>query len=77
MSTIRRSKIPRSLEELCDPTRMALLVCDMQVGIASQLPHGAEVTAKVRGVLEAAREGGFPVFFSRHVSLPKELMGAF
>ncbi len=26
---------------------------------------------------EAAREGGFPVFFSRHVSLPRELMGVF
>ena len=49
----------------------------MQVGIASQLPHGVEVTAKVRGMLEAAREGGFPVFFSRRVSLPEELMGVF
>lgn len=77
MPTIRRSEIPRSLEELCDPGRMALLVYDMQVGIASQLPDGAEVTAKVKGILEAAREGGFPAFFSRHVSLPKELMGAF
>jgi biuret amidohydrolase len=28
-------------------------------------------------VLRAAREGGFPVFFSRHMSLPKELMGVF
>jgi nicotinamidase-related amidase len=77
MPTIRRFEIPLSLEELCDPGRMALLVYDMQVGIASQLPHGAEVTAKVKGVLEAARGGGFPVFFSRHVSLPTGLMGTF
>jgi nicotinamidase-related amidase len=28
-------------------------------------------------VLDAAREGGFPVFFSRHTSLPKRLMGIF
>src|SRR3712207_6982433 len=56
---------------------MALLVYDMQVGIVSQLTHGPEVTARVKGVLEAAREGGFPVFFSRHMSLPKELMGVF
>ncbi len=67
--------VPRTLEEACDPGRMALLVYDMQVGIASQLPNGGEIVARVRRLLEAARGGGFPVFFSRHVSLPKELMG--
>jgi len=56
---------------------MALLVYDMQVGIVSQLPDGPEVTAQVAEVLRAAREGGFPVFFSRHMSRPKELMGVF
>jgi nicotinamidase-related amidase len=68
--------IPRTLEAVCEPRRMALLVYDMQVGIVSQLPHGPEVTARVGEVLSAAREGGFRVFFSRHTSLPKELMGA-
>src|SRR4051812_35726061 len=56
---------------------MALLVYDMQVGIVSQLPNGPEITARVAEVLRAAREGGFPVFFSRHMSLPKQLMGLF
>jgi nicotinamidase-related amidase len=56
---------------------MALLVYDMQVGIVSQLPHGPEIVARVAEVLQAAREGGFRVFFSRHMSLPKELMGVF
>jgi nicotinamidase-related amidase len=69
--------IPLRLEEACNPWRMALIVYDMQVGIVSQLPHGPEVTAKVGEILGAAREGGFPVFFSRHMSLPKELMGVF
>jgi nicotinamidase-related amidase len=69
--------VPRTLEEVCDPGLMALLVYDMQAGIASQLPHGPEITARVGEVLRAAREGGFPIFFSRHVSLPKELMGVF
>jgi len=69
--------VPRTLEEICDPRRMALLVYDMQVGIVSQLPDGPEITARVAELLEAAREGGFPVFFSRHISLPKELMGVF
>jgi nicotinamidase-related amidase len=56
---------------------MALLVYDMQAGIVTQLPNGSEIAARAREVLEAAREGGFPVFFSRHTSLPKELMGTF
>ena len=67
--------VPRTLEEACDPRHMALLIYDMQVGIASQLPHGSEITARVAGVLSAAREGGFPVFFSRHVSLPNASAG--
>ena len=71
------SGVPRTLEEVCHPRRMALLVYDMQVGIVSQLPHGPEVLAKVSGVLRAARDGGFPVFFSRHVSPPRGLMGTF
>jgi nicotinamidase-related amidase len=56
---------------------MALLVYDMQAGIVRQLPNGPQIVVRVQEVLEAAREGGFPVFFSRHVSLPKELMGTF
>ena len=49
--------IPLTLEEVCDPRRMALIVYDMQVGIAGQLPHGPEITAWVGEVLSAAREG--------------------
>jgi nicotinamidase-related amidase len=69
--------IPRTLEEACDPKRMALLVFDMQVGIVSQLSNGPEIVARVAEVLRAAREGGYRVFFSRYMSLPKELMGIF
>ncbi len=75
MERIFRPDVPRTLEEVCDPRSMALLVYDMQVGIVSQLPEGAEITARVAELLAAAREGGFRVFFSRHISLPKEVMG--
>ena len=67
--------IPQTLEELCDPKRMALLVYDMQVGIVKQLPDGDAVTERVAHVLAAARDGGFRVFFTRHMSLPFELAG--
>src|SRR5215470_2088230 len=67
--------VPQTLEDVCDPTRMALVVYDMQVGIVSQIAHGREITAKVAQVLEAARAAHVRVFFTRHMSLPKELMG--
>jgi biuret amidohydrolase len=68
-------EIPQSLEDVCDPSRMALLVYDMQAGILPQLPTAAEVTARVAEVLRAARAGGYRVFFTRHMSLPTEVSG--
>jgi nicotinamidase-related amidase len=67
--------IPQTLEDIFDPTRLALIVYDMQVGILSQIEHGPQITAKVVQVLAAAREAGIRVFFTRHMSLPRELMG--
>jgi nicotinamidase-related amidase len=69
--------IPRTLEEVCDPQRIALLVYDMQVGILSQIKNQEQITRQVLKVLTAARDAGVRVFFSRHLSLPKELMGMF
>jgi biuret amidohydrolase len=69
--------IPETLEEVCDPARMALLVYDMQVGILDQIADAAAVTANVARVLGAARDAGVRVLFSRHLSLPRELMGVF
>jgi nicotinamidase-related amidase len=70
-------KIPQTLEEVCDPQRVALLVYDMQVGILSQIKNADQVTRQVLKVLTAARDARVRVFFSRHLSLPKELMGMF
>jgi biuret amidohydrolase len=67
--------IPQTLEEVCDPTRLGLVVYDMQVGIMNQIKNGQEITDKVLQVLESARQAGVRVFFTRHMSLPKELMG--
>ncbi len=67
--------IPDSLDDLCDPQRMALLVYDMQAGIVSQIPDGAQTTRRVCDVVEAARDGGFRVFYTRHMYLPNEVAG--
>jgi biuret amidohydrolase len=70
-------EIPRDLTEVCTPKRTALIVYDMQVGIIRQLKDSAEIVGKVKTVLEAARSAGLRVFFMRHMSLPRELMGVF
>jgi nicotinamidase-related amidase len=49
----------------------------MQVGILRQIQGGDAVTANVAKMLRAARDAGIRVFFLRHMSLPKELMGVF
>jgi len=68
-------EIPRTLEEIADPQRLALLIYDMQVGIFAQAPGLRSVIPQVVAVLEAARRAGVSVFFCRHLSLPVELMG--
>lgn len=68
--------IPQTLEEACDRSRAALIVYDMQVGILRQLKDGPGITSKVAEVLGAARDAGLRVVFMRHLSLPKELLGA-
>ena len=69
--------IPETLDEVCHPQRVILLVYDMQVGILNQIKNPEEITQQVLKVLSAARDAGVRVFFSRHLSLPKELMGVF
>ena len=69
--------IPETLDEVCHPQRIVLLVYDMQVGILNQIKNSEEITQQVLKVLSAARNAGVRVFFSRHLSLPKELMGMF
>src|SRR5262252_2340922 len=69
--------IPQTLEEVCDPQRITLLVYDMQVGVLSQIKNADEITQQVLKVIAAARNAHVRVFFSRHLSLPKELMGMF
>src|SRR5438270_9179255 len=67
--------IPQTLEDVCNASRLALIVYDMQVGIVKQIANGPEITERVVRVLDAARKAKMRIFFTRHMSLPKELMG--
>ena len=68
--------VPVTIEDVCDPATMAFIVYDMQAGVLGQLPDGDETVERVSRVLAAARSGGYPVFYTRHMSLPPRLMGA-
>ena len=66
-----------TLSEICNREQLALLVYDMQVGITGQIKGSEAIVANVGRVLKAARAARIRVFFTRHMSLPLELMGAF
>ncbi|MGZ4186446.1 MAG: cysteine hydrolase family protein [Solirubrobacteraceae bacterium] len=67
--------VPQSLAEICRPDRLALLIYDMQVGILGQIAERETVIANVREALRGARAAGVRTFFTRHITLPVELMG--
>jgi len=77
MTTHNGIEIFSTLQELIHPQRTALLVYDMQVGIVPQIKDGADILAKVLTLLEATRRAGIRTIFTRHMSLPPELMGGF
>jgi nicotinamidase-related amidase len=77
MQEVLGIKIPGTLEELVSPQNTALIIYDMQVGITKQIRNGLEITGQVAKVLASARNAGVRTFFTRHMSLPRELMGAF
>jgi nicotinamidase-related amidase len=76
MKTIYGLEIPATLEDICNRRSMALLVYDMQIGIVRQIADGQQTIAKLKEALDAARAAGMRIIFTRHLSLPKEMMGA-
>ena len=70
-------EIRSTLEELVHPQQAALLIYDMQVGIVRQINDGGTVFRNVLSLLEAARDAHVRTIFTRHMSLPPELLGAF
>jgi biuret amidohydrolase len=75
MDRLHTLDVPTSLAEVCRPEKLGLLVYDMQVGILGQIPDRERVIDKVHDVLDSARVAGVRTYFTRHVTLPVELMG--
>jgi biuret amidohydrolase len=76
MDQLHGLAVPQSLSDVCRPDRLGLIVYDMQVGIVEQITERDEVIERVHDVLEVARAVGVRTYFTRHVTLPVELMGA-
>ena len=74
MNTVDGLDLPRTLEDLAHPARTALLIYDMQVGICRQVESTA-IVANVQRVLTVTRATGMRTIFTRHLSLPRKLMG--
>jgi nicotinamidase-related amidase len=68
--------VPETLAEICTPSSCALLIYDMQVGIVPQISEGQEIVNRCKPLLEAARSGGFRIFFTRHFYLPNQAAGS-
>jgi nicotinamidase-related amidase len=77
MKSLFDLKVPTALSDICDREHLALVIYDMQIGITGQIKGAERIVANVGRVLKAARDARLRVFFTRHMSLPLALMGAF
>lgn len=75
MGRLEAVHIPRTVDEAVAAGPLALIVYDMQVGIVSQLDDGPQVVERVAEVLDLARSTGMTIWFTRHLSLPREAAG--
>ncbi|AYG63078.1 cysteine hydrolase [Rhizobium jaguaris] len=69
--------MPKTVADWLSPDRAALLVYDMQIGIARQVKGADETIDRIAAVVAAARSAGMRIAFCRHLSLPKPWMGFF
>jgi nicotinamidase-related amidase len=67
--------VPETIAEMCRPAAAAVLVYDAQVGIMPHVQEPEVLVDRIRQVVDAARSGGAPVFYVRHVSLPPTHLG--
>src|SRR5262245_36170434 len=63
-------EIPETLAEICAPSRAALLVYDLQVGIVSQIAGGDRVIENVAKLVRSARAAGLRIVYSRYYNVP-------
>ncbi len=71
--SLRRADVPHSLAEFVDPSRTALILWDMQKGLAGKAYNAEAVVQNARRLIEAADRAGVQVIWSRHILPPLHL----
>src|SRR5262245_30046967 len=69
-------RVPASIEEMLDPRRAALVLWDMQDGVASRAHNRDELVPVVQAVLSVARSADVAVIWALHVPANREFTPA-
>jgi biuret amidohydrolase len=72
LRTASNLALPQTLAEIVDPSRSALLVYDMQVGITRQVKDAPRIVNVISTLIGKARERELRIAYSRHLSLLRE-----
>lgn len=73
-SQSRQRRIPITIQNFLDRDRVALVMWDMQKGLAGRAVHADTIRANALRLLAAAKAAQIPVFWSRHVLPPPQLI---
>jgi nicotinamidase-related amidase len=73
MDTATQSRVPLSLPEFIEPKTTALVMWDMQKGLAGKAWNTKEVQAAAAKLIRAADDAGVLVIWSRHILPPLDL----
>jgi len=72
MQEIAGRKIADTLEEIIDPKSSALLLWDMEYGIAPNAFNFSDIVSRLKELSEMARSVGVPVFYSQQIGFDLE-----
>ena len=64
------SRIPLTLADFLAPDRVALVMWDMQKGLAGRSPMIGEIVPRANRLIDAAERASIPVIWSRHILPP-------
>jgi nicotinamidase-related amidase len=76
LRTTSNLALPQTPAEIVDPSRAALLIYDMQVGITRQVKDAARIVNAITALIGKARDRGLRIAYSRHLSPPRAWLGA-
>ena len=68
-----RERLPLQTKDFLDPRRAALVMWDMQNGLAGRAPRVASIRDNALKLLDAAERQKMPVIWSRHILPPLHL----